>query len=264
MDNSLKRKYPYRLATTSFIYRADYVTNVQKLAPFFDEIELLIFESQHLPDENEIEELCSLAKKHEITYNVHLPMDIDLAADDPVLRQNAIAAIDKALNRVSPLHATTHTLHLEYNLNDQNQEAVKRWQHHAKESLYKLLDMNTIAAGVISIETLDFSPLWLKPIVEELDLAICVDMGHILLYGYDLEQVLDMYSPRTTMIHLHGVENGNDHLSLKHLSREDQEIISRYLNHYNGSLSIEVFHLDRLSESMSFFPKLMELYQKES
>ena len=57
MPTSLKRRFPFRLATTSFIHPAGYTVNVRRLAPLVDEIELLFLERDHLPSVNEINEL---------------------------------------------------------------------------------------------------------------------------------------------------------------------------------------------------------------
>ena len=100
------KRYPFRLATTSFIYRAGYAENVALLAPHFDEIELLFFEShgsQSCPSDELVDELGSLAADNDITYNVHLPIDISPGDPQNAQRQHAIRILrcgrlgDKAL-----------------------------------------------------------------------------------------------------------------------------------------------------------------------
>lgn len=263
MDVSLKRKYPFRLGTTSFIYPDSYASNVRKLAPFLDEIELLLFESNHLPSRSEVDELGVLAQSHDITYNVHLPMDIDLAADASETRQQSIESIAKAIDRIAPLNPTTHTLHLTFNRTHKTKESVDVWRSHALQSMTLLLKTSGLAADRISIETLDFSPFWLNPIVEGLDLAVCVDVGHVILHGFDLRKVLNSFETRTTILHLHGVSACRDHLSLRHFEPDDRNIISRYLQKFKGSVSIEVFNLEGLRESMACFPGLIRFAKDE-
>ena len=164
MDKALKKRYSFRLGTTSFIYPADYVSNVRQLAPYFDEIELLLFESTHLPSSGEIDDLKALALNHDITYNVHLPMDIDLAADKLEMRRQGIISIAKAIDRVAPLQPTTHTLHLTFHQTEKGNALVDTWQTRATQSMAHLLKSTDIDAGRLSIETLDFSPLWLLPL----------------------------------------------------------------------------------------------------
>jgi len=262
MDGSLKSKYPFRLGTTSFIYPADYVSNVQRLAPLMDEIELLLFESSDLPSPEEVVKLNALADAHRITYNVHLPMDIDPAAGDPQIRENSMQAILKAMDRVAPLNPTTMTLHIPFSPPDKTPKTVEAWQAHAVESITRMLETSHVPAGDISIETLDYPPQWLTPIIRDLDLALCLDVGHIILYGYELEHVLDSMASRTAILHLHGVADGRDHRSLDHLRPEERRTISRFLNDFSGSVSIEVFSHENLNDSLDHFPSLMTLGTK--
>ena len=74
--------YPFRLATTSFIYPDDYVPNVRLLGAFVDEIELLVFESDALPSEHTVRELASLSREQAVGYNVHLPLDVSIGHGD--------------------------------------------------------------------------------------------------------------------------------------------------------------------------------------
>ncbi len=258
MEATLKHRYPFRLGTTSFIYPADYVTNVQRLASLVDEIELLIFESQHLPASEEIARLAELAAEHRISYNVHLPMDIDLAGESADLRRRSIEAIARAIDRVAPLRPTTQTLHLAFNRADRSASVVGDWQDLAAGSITELLKICDMPARDISIETLDYDPRWLHPIVQRLDLAVCVDVGHVIRYGFDLGPVLDLFADRTTILHLHGVAAGRDHLALTHLPSHHRDTIAAYLKKFNGSASIEVFDHQRLAASLACFPRLID------
>ncbi|MBT8357208.1 MAG: sugar phosphate isomerase/epimerase, partial [Desulfobacterales bacterium] len=78
MPKSYKGAYPFKLGTTSFIYQDDYIPNVKMLGPYIDEIELLLFESKpsSLPNKKEIDELSLLSKEFDLSYNIHLPIDI--------------------------------------------------------------------------------------------------------------------------------------------------------------------------------------------
>ncbi|MDP3028536.1 MAG: hypothetical protein Q8O04_03405, partial [Deltaproteobacteria bacterium] len=70
--------FPFRLATTSFIYPDRILPNAMRLAPYLDEMELILFESKNLPDREEISDLSALQDKQGLSYNVHLPLDIFL------------------------------------------------------------------------------------------------------------------------------------------------------------------------------------------
>jgi sugar phosphate isomerase/epimerase len=257
MRETYKNAYPFRLATTSFIYPAGYSDNVRRLAPWVDEIELLLFESDHLPDSTEVYQLQMLADDQDISYNVHLPMDIHLGAIDADQRRRSISAVAKTLERVAPLAATTYTLHLTVDNMVQTSADLNAWQSRCMESLEDLMQRTKIPSRCLSVETLDFDPQWLVGIVEPMDLAICIDVGHLLRFGYDLASVIDLFQQRTTVYHLHGVAAGKDHLSLARLEADAANTLIPVLEHFCGTVSLEVFNHRHFTESLDTLASLM-------
>jgi len=83
-----------RLGTTSYIYPADIITNVRRLAGKVQDVELVIFEpeecSSGLPDDGTIAELNSLGAEHGMTYIVHLPLGLGLADEQASVAAFAI------------------------------------------------------------------------------------------------------------------------------------------------------------------------------
>ncbi|MBW2248941.1 MAG: sugar phosphate isomerase/epimerase, partial [Deltaproteobacteria bacterium] len=116
LPKSYKGLYPFKLGTTSFIYPAGYAQNVIILAPYVDEIELLLFESNpdSLPSTHEIKKLLSLSKEFDLTYNVHLPTDVSLSDPEPSIRHAAVETLKKVMDLTAPLSPSTCTLHLSY------------------------------------------------------------------------------------------------------------------------------------------------------
>jgi sugar phosphate isomerase/epimerase len=259
MPRSLKNRFPFRLGTTSFIHPAGYEDNVRLLAPLVDEIELLFLESAHLPSANEISELKALADTQEVTYNIHLPMDISLADPSAGIRRQSREAVLSALERVYPLNASTHTLHVTYAMPDKRPARVASWQMYAGESLDHLLESAPITADDLSVETLDFPPQWLEPVVSRLEVPVCVDVGHVIRFGFDLGKTLDLFAGRIDIFHLHGVTGDQDHRGLSHLAPETCEIIASLLKSFHGSVSLEVFTVKDLMDSMDSFSRIMAL-----
>ncbi len=257
MPTSLKQRYPFRLATTSFIHPADYCVNVRRLAPLVDEIELLFLERDHLPPVSEISELKELADVLDITYNIHLPMDISLADPSPSVRSRSRSAIVKALEQVTPLNASTHTLHVTFQEPDNHPDTVNAWQECAVKSLARLLDSVPIASKHLSVETLDFPPMWLAPVVMQLDLPVCVDVGHVIRFGFDLEETLNHFARHIDIFHLHGVTGTQDHRALNHLAPEFRKIVAPALKNFRGSVSLEVFSYQDLIDSLNCFRDMM-------
>jgi len=99
LSKSYKTRFPFRIATTSYIYPDNILPNVQALAPYLDEIELILFESskESLPSDADINTLSVIGQEETLTYNVHLPLDCYLGDIDQQVRENAVATIQKII-----------------------------------------------------------------------------------------------------------------------------------------------------------------------
>jgi sugar phosphate isomerase/epimerase len=259
LTQSFKHRFPFRLSAPSFVYPADYVTNVRHLGAHVDEIELLLFESQSeaLPSKAEVVELAALARHLDLSYNVHLPLDLDLGVDAPDERRDCIGRLVSVIDLVRPLSPTTHTLHLNFREKKRSDAAVQAWQARTMDTLSRFLPLAAAAPQAISIETLDYPPHWLAPMIERFDLAVCVDVGHVLRYGFDLRWVLTRFAHRIAILHLHGVLEGRDHLALDALPAHARQIMQQYLKKFRGTVSLEVFSLGRLQASLACLADMM-------
>ena len=77
----MKNRFPFRLGTTSYILHDDILPNVHFLKDKVDHIELLVFESDetsNYPAPSLIQELNKIAEDNDLTYTVHLPINIKL------------------------------------------------------------------------------------------------------------------------------------------------------------------------------------------
>lgn len=249
-----KGVYPFRLGTTSFIYPDHYAPNVERVGPYLDEIELLMFESlgpDSLPSSREIETLAGLSRDLSITYNVHLPTDVPLGDPDRSKRRTAVAAVKKVMDLTAVLAPTTCTLHLEYDRPSRDAASISEWQRCMRAGVGDLIGTG-VPAGSLSIETLDYPFEWVEPILQAFDLSVCLDLGHLMIYGYDPEAAFARYGDRTAIIHLHGVENGRDHIALDRLSPERTAAVMRILRRFRGTVSLEVFNFENLKRSLAF------------
>jgi len=113
-SKSYRRRFPFRLATTSFIYPDRILPNAVRLAPYLDEMELILFESKNLPDRVEISDLSALQNKQGLSYNVHLPLDIFLGHPSDKARREGVAAVHEAIALTKKLTPSTYTLHYNY------------------------------------------------------------------------------------------------------------------------------------------------------
>ena len=256
-----KGVYPFKLCTTSFIYPDHILPNVKKLGAVVDEIEVLVFEStpDSLPTAADIRELAVLSKEFDVSYNIHLPLDISVTADDPVLRRQAVQTMQCIIDMTAVLSPSTYTLHLPFEETDQTHATINQWQKRGIQSLTEILSAN-VNARDISIETLDYPFEWAEPVIEVLDTAVCLDLGHLMVYGYDGRKAFEKHVARTSIIHLHGVANGKDHLALDRLSEENVRMVMDFLKRFEGVLSLEVFSYEKFKTSLEFLSWKMSDY----
>lgn len=261
LPKSYKGSFPFKIGTTSFIYPEGYVQNVKMLAPYLDEIELLLFESSpgSLPSIHEVKQLFNLSNEFHLTYNIHLPLDIYLGSPERSLRQFALDTIRQIMDLTSALSPSTYTLHLPYAEPGFDNEPVKRWQDRLGQSMKKLASAG-IDGERISIETLDYPLEWVEDILMDFNLSVCIDVGHLMSFGFDPEAVFDKHKNRTPILHLHGVDNQKDHLPLDRLTNENAETVIRMLQQYEGVVSLEVFSFDHLKASLNFLDNHRDMF----
>jgi sugar phosphate isomerase/epimerase len=248
LSKKCKNKYPFKVSCPSYIYPEDYIENVTLLGPHVDEIELLFFEGntpEFLPTKDEITKLKELGKEFDITYNIHLPTDLSVTSDRTDDAKDNILEIIK---RVKTLDPSTYTLHLPF---DDDGEPKEIWYERSFEALEKI--SGVIGKSKISVETLNYNPEILSTFIDE-GYSMCLDIGHVLYYGFDLDAIYTKFKDKITTIHLHGVERKKDkirdHKSLKNLSSDEVKIVKNILHSFGGVVSFEVFSYKNLEESL--------------
>lgn len=248
----------FRLGSTSYVYPADILPNVRRLGPLVDDVELVLFEvpqnalhsaASNLPDAATIDELGRLAEAHDLTYTVHLPLDLRVAAsgrrgddarrDDPSM---AIARRIIALTR--PLRPYAYVAHLDARepLRTGDWDA---WREACTAGLAELASAAGDAEG-ICIENLEGWPHGeMLPILERLPVSVCLDIGHLWLQGLDAAACIAGLASRTRVMHLHGID-GRDHKSLRHVPRPRLTATLDALAYsgFGGVLTLEVFNLE--------------------
>ena len=116
MIKSLKNRFPFRLGTTSYIIPADLITNVRYLAPYVDDIELILFEADdesNLPDEKILIELNRIALSNDLSYTVHLPLGLPLGAANEAARCSSVKKALRIVELTCPLNPAAYVVHFE-------------------------------------------------------------------------------------------------------------------------------------------------------
>jgi sugar phosphate isomerase/epimerase len=185
-----------------------------------------------------------------VSFNVHLPIDIFLGDKNEEVRFRGISVFKKVIERTLCLKPSLYTLH--FDLRDksgQEETDIEAWRKRILRSAKEMTGCG-IEPKRISIESLSYPFEWIEDIVREFGFSICLDIGHMLIYSQDIPRYLEKYLPQTSIIHLHGVENGVDHLGIDRLNGKIVDLILSKLQGFTGILSVEVFSFDDLKNSL--------------
>src|SRR5512138_1133341 len=127
------KKYPFRLGATSYIIPDDILPNVRSLAGKVRDIELILFEvddgPNNLPAPGVIAELLQLADRHDLTYTVHLPLDLKLGEDGSEQDRSLLKA-KRVIDCTRDLQPWAYVLHLDGRAvrTSTDMELIERWQ----------------------------------------------------------------------------------------------------------------------------------------
>ena len=234
--------------------------NARMLGPYVDDIELIFFESTgtSLPSRSTVKELKQLARDLDFTYSVHLPIDISIADPQPTRRKRAVDILARIADLLSPLPANIFCLHIPYDNTCWPKEKFDVWQDAVRGSLNRLFDSGVDRNSLV-VENLDYPFTWLDAILLDLDLHVCLDLGHLMVNGWNVSNHFDTYQAKTRVLHVHGVAAGRDHLALDLSSRTYLSDVLRILNRFTGSVCLEVFSYQDLLASMQFLEDHMQL-----
>ena len=216
---SLKNTFAFRLGTTSYIIPDDVLPNIAFLADKIDDVELVLFESDELsniPSPEQVAELRNIARDNNLTYTVHLPLDTWTGSADEAVRLSSIEKIKRVIDRMAPVEPFAYVCHLHGDRrgkNPVNDPAL--WVEQHVKSLTEILTL--VKPSDICIETLDYPFHLVESVVWDLNLSVCLDIGHLIIMEYNVEEHLDKYLDRTRIMHLHGVHEGKDHTDISHV-----------------------------------------------
>ncbi len=240
-----------RLGTTSYIYPADIITNVRRLAGKVQDVELVIFElddcQNGLPHDDTIAELNSIGADHDMTYTVHLPLGLGLAGG-----HSSVAKAVRVIRCTEPLSPHGFIVHLDGDARAPSDE-LERWTDNSLRSL-EILCNKVRRPDLICVENLeDQSPAMLDAILDKIPVSCCVDIGHLWKQALDPLPLLDRWLSRARVVHIHGVgERDHKRLSLMSAAQLDPVVGSLH-DCFQGVLTFEVFSERDLLDSLEAF-----------
>ncbi|MEI8132912.1 MAG: cobamide remodeling phosphodiesterase CbiR [Leptolinea sp.] len=252
----LPANLPFRIGTTSYIIPADILPNARYLAGKIQDIQLVLFEMEdaqnNLPDTAQIAELSELANEHQLSYTVHLPLDLRLGAtgsENHISLQKA----QRVIEATRPLNPLAYIVHLDgrEERHSVNPDVLSHWQQQAAASLHQAAKW-TGNMKLLAVENLESYPIGFNdPVIAMAGSARCIDIGHLWLDDHDPVQFFPGRIEQTIVIHLHGIKE-RDHKSLAHMSQKRIDDFFHILlqSGFSGVLTLEVFSEDDFNTSM--------------
>jgi sugar phosphate isomerase/epimerase len=243
----MMQPYPFRLGTTSYIIPDDILPNARYLAGKVRDIELILFEvddgPNNLPSSEVIHELSRIALDNDMTYTVHLPLDLKLGEDGSERDQSLVKA-KRVIDCTCGLNPWAYVLHLDGKAvrTSRDVELIKRWQSQSVRAL-EIVSGWAGGANKLAVENLETYPLdFIQPVLDRVPVSRCVDVGHLWLDGHDPIPYLQTTLPRTRVIHIHGIAE-RDHRSLAFMPQENVRAVWDELIRakYEGVLTLEIF-----------------------
>jgi len=248
--------HPFRLGVPSYVYPADILPNVKALAPYVDDIELVLFESgkpevsaSNIPSHDVIRSLDELARANDLTYTVHFPIDRHLGSSDAGERRALQKQMLAIMDRMRSLRPFAYILHLEGVTQDSDRERVQTWQNDIADLLPALIE-RAGDPSLLCVENLNYPFAWCEGLLNRFNLGVCIDCGHLWVGNDNVETHLQRHLPKTRVIHLHGVRDGRDHLALAALPPTRLLQLLNSIDKFTGVLTLEIFNYEGVRDSL--------------
>ena len=213
--------------------------------------------------DREIREVLSRYKEENgITFSLHLPamggLDVSSSVED--IRKTTINTFRELERITRPLEPESYVLHVAGMILEAANSVVTG---NATSNLRKLLINNALHCVKeitdfldpkrVCIENLPYYSMdFLDRFVDELDLSVCLDIGHLTLRGETLEDFLRKFKVRVREVHLHDVKNVRygpnvltqvDHHALGDGNLDMERIIhTLHTFGFSGALVLETLH----------------------
>jgi sugar phosphate isomerase/epimerase len=270
MTNCCTMAQPYeeirfKISAPAMIYGNDLLANVRRLAKVVDNIEIVLFHTpslHNIPSPEEVEKLHDIGCRKNVTYTVHLPASLQVASPDKGTRTKHVELAIDLIEKTAVCDPVYYILHIPFTrptlvprpgeyFSFEFMKTKRSWYKRARASLEKI--SNAVGHhGKLLIENINYSPQCLQTLTASGLCSICLDVGHLILGQEQVGEVLKRFLAAAREIHLHGVKNYTDHLSLTVLEPNRINKWLKYLiqMNYEGIVNLEVFSHEDLIRSL--------------
>lgn len=263
-------KLPFRLGATSMVFGDDLLENAGLLVSMVDNIEIILFHTptlHNIPTTEEIHALKKICEEEDVTFTVHLPASLEVAAPDRERRMKSVQLAREILLRTAELEPMYYILHVPFSpptlvstpglyFEFEDNPGWDEWTNRTLESLEILHNVSGNASKLL-VENINYSTRFLEPFLENGFCELCLDLGHLILGQEEVMDHLKQYLAATREIHLHGVDGHEEHLSLSRLPEDRVQEWLRYIHKssFQGVITLEVFSPRDLEESLEVVSK---------
>jgi sugar phosphate isomerase/epimerase len=258
------------MAALAGLDHADLARDLKALG--FDPIELSGDMTLFLPHSFSppaIERLAELKAETGLSYTVHLPLwSVEPSTPLAPVREGSVRALVETVQATMPLEPECYVLHAtgalasefcRMNLPEPAKSLILgQFQAGARQSVQAILAETGLTSRKLAIETVEFPFEMILALAEELDLSLCLDVGHVLA-GFSgpvgLFEALERCLPRLAEVHLHDCPWQGEERRIGY--GQDHQVLGK------GDLDVGRL-LDRLMEAGFTGPFIFELTVQEA
>ena len=254
----------FKIGATSDTYPNNLITNVHGLKKIVNCVQLNLFQSKDLsllPTKNDIENLKKISEECGIQYTIHLPLDINICANNYEFRKKSLQKVLHIYELTKNINPHGYIIHLErINITDE-----ENWIDNTFNSLDKLYC--NIPKNKLLIENISsYKSKLIHPILDFYSSFICLDINHAERAEENWEDIYKKYQKKIKVIHFYGAETKNGHEGLQKASKK---FISKVIDiliatNYNESLILELFNEMDFFESKKIFEQEISNHYRKS
>jgi sugar phosphate isomerase/epimerase len=217
--------------------------NCRALSGLVDEVALMLLETRSCLDYDD-GDLPPYLPELGLSFHVHLPMDLPWSEG----AEHVAQVIRRLERKISFLNPGDYVLH-----------PPRPGELLALLESYPALDSRLLLENVCDGDLWD---IWEE--ITDLDLGVCLDLGHLVSYGQERILGLPGFFRRVRMLHVYGGESSGGHMGLSALPRPHllREILSRLTT--DVTLVVEVFHLEELRNSLALLRRFLKEWGMDS
>ena len=172
-----------------------------------------------------------------LSFSVHLPASLEIASRHGEKREKSVRMAVELINLMVELNPTYHILHIPVTpptltavpgqyFTTKNQDKFDGWAQRATDSLL-MIQSRIGPNNKILVENINYSPIFLEIFWKSAICGLCLDMGHLMLGRESVSETTRQFMSAIGEIHLHGVIEYEEHLSLSVLP---EARVSQWIN----------------------------------